>query len=83
MGKSSIYDPQRDGMVEAIKIYNNGISPIAILTFTYGGSAEIKWDIATEREKYAAGINAYTLIYDERAVEYGRTFESFIKERTK
>lgn len=81
MSDTGVYEPLKDGSVTAIKIYNNGVYPMAVLAFAFGGSVEIQWNIVEEREKYAAGINGYTLMYDERTTEYGRTFESFIKEK--
>lgn len=74
------YNPQIDGAVVAIRIYED-IFPKATLAFAFGGSVEIEWGKPSERNKYASGINAYTLYFDERAKELGRTFDSFIKEK--
>ncbi len=52
--------------VNAIRIYWDGITPMADLKFAYGEPVTIQWNDAKERAKYANGINAYTLIYDER-----------------
>lgn len=52
--------------VNAIRIYWNGIIPMAELKFAYGDNVTIQWNNDEERAKYADGINAYTLFYDER-----------------
>lgn len=62
-----VYNPMTHGAVTAIRIFNeDGYKPMAELLFAFGGSRIIRWDIAENREEYAAGINAYTLMYDER-----------------
>lgn len=63
-----MYDPTREGIVVAIRIYyaENGFTPMADLAFAFGGKITIEWDVPAEREVYEAGINAYTLYYDER-----------------
>lgn len=63
-----VYNPTMHGLVTAIRIFNeDGYKPMAELIFAFGGSRIIRWDIVENREEYAAGINAYTLMYDERA----------------
>ena len=52
--------------VNAVRIYWDGLTPMADLKFAYGEPVTIQWNDAEERAKYADGINAYTLIYDER-----------------
>lgn len=62
------YNPTEHGAVNAIKIFtaDNGHTPMATLAFAFGGTATIEWANVKQREVYAAGINAYTLMYDER-----------------
>lgn len=62
-----IYTPETHGCITAIRIFNeSGHIPTAELLFAFGGSRTIRWDIVENREEYASGITAYTLIYDER-----------------
>lgn len=71
------YNPTKHGTVVAIRIYlENGHQPMAELAFAFGGTETIHWDDIAEREKYSAGINAYTLIYDERPK---REFKDWVK----
>lgn len=80
MNREIEYDPLRDWAVAAIKIY--GMTPTrAILAFAFGGTVDVEWNIVSEREKYAKGINSYTYVFDERPAEIGRTFESFVKNK--
>ena len=44
----------------------NGYQPMAELAFAFGGKVTIRWDDVIMRNKYAPGINAYTLMFDER-----------------
>lgn len=74
------YDPTIDGAVVAIKI-SDTLPVKATLAFAFGGTVEIEWDRVDQRETYSAGINAYTVIYDERCAKYNRTFESFVREK--
>lgn len=61
------YNPTRHGSVVAIRIWlENGYQPMAELAFAFGGTRTIHWDDVSERENYISGINAYTLMYDER-----------------
>jgi hypothetical protein len=62
------YDPNTHGVVVAMRIFyaENGSTPMAELVFAFGRSKTIKWNVVEERETYLPGINAYTLIYDER-----------------
>lgn len=83
MEKMNEYTPQKNGSVVAIKIYNKGCSPMAVLAFAFGGFVEIRWDVAEERNKYKDGINAYTLYFDARPASLKRTFASFIKKKKK
>lgn len=70
------YDPRTKGTVTAIKIFLDGATPRATLAFAFGGYVTIAWNNVEEREQYMAGINAYTLIYDERPK---RQFEDWLK----
>ena len=77
----SDYDPKIYGAVVAIHIWlKDGYQPMADLTFAFGGRKTIEWDNINEREKYQRGINAYTIIYDDRTK---LPFESHIRERSK
>lgn len=80
MSKDNEYNPLKDGVVVAIRIYGTK-SPRAVLAFAFGGIADIEWDVVSERVKYEKGINAYTYVFDERPSKIGRTFESFIREK--
>lgn len=62
------YDPSTSGVVVAMRIFyaENGFTPMAELIFAFGKSKIIRWDVIEERETYLPGINAYTLVYDER-----------------
>lgn len=72
------YDPTKYGAVVAIRIYlKNGHQPEAELVFAFGGTETIHWDVPSEREKYASGINGYTLFYDERPK---REFKDWVKD---
>lgn len=62
------YNPARDGAVNAIRIFyaDGTITPMAELAFAFGDKVIIQWDLPSERDAYDSGINAYTVIYDER-----------------
>ena len=64
------YNPREYGAVVAIRIFydydNFGYTPMAELAFAFGGTEIIPWDEPAERERFSAGINGYTYIYDER-----------------
>jgi hypothetical protein len=62
------YKPETHGAITAIKIFtaDDGHTPMATLAFAFGGTATIEWADAKQREIYASGINAYTLMYDVR-----------------
>ena len=65
------YDPIIHGAVEAIRIFyseNATMDVLAELRFCFGGATIIKWTNPNEREKFAEGINGYTLFLDERVV---------------
>lgn len=63
-----IYNPMIHGVVTAIHIYlEDGYKPMAELAFAFGGTETIHWDDIKEREAYMEGINAYTIMCDDRA----------------
>lgn len=63
-----IYNPMTHGVVTAIHIYlEDGHKPMAELAFAFGGTEIIHWDSVAERDMYECGINAYTIMYDDRA----------------
>ena len=65
------YDPIIHGAVEAIRIFyseNATMDILAELRFCFGGTTIIEWTNPDEREKFAEGINGYTLFLDERVV---------------
>ena len=73
------YDPMVHGAINAMRIWNkDGYEPWAELAFAYGGSVQCEWDLISNQEKYASGINSYTIIYDERIAQFG-DFQSWIK----
>ena len=75
------YDPMTDGAIIAIRIYlQNGYQPMAELAFAFGGKVTIRWDDVIMRNKYAPGINAYTLMFDERT--RFTKFEDHVKTKT-
>ena len=62
------YNPMTHGIVTAIHIYlEDGYKPMAELAFAFGGTEIIHWNNVAEREIYAKGINAYTIMCDDRA----------------
>lgn len=62
------YKPETHGAITAIEIFmaDDGHTPMATLAFAFGGTATIEWANVEQREVYASGINAYTLMYDKR-----------------
>ena len=63
------YTPEKDGAIVAIHIYLfNGYQPMAELLPAFGGSYTIRWDCVEDRKIFLKGINAYTIIYDDRAL---------------
>jgi len=78
-GKKREYDVNKQGPITAIRITEEGSSlPQAVLVFAHGGSVTITWTNIEQREKYAEGINGYTLIYDERTNKI--PFDSLLKK---
>lgn len=62
-----VYNTDTYGCVMAIRIYLvHGHIPMAELVFPDGRYTTIEWANVSHRDKYKSGINAYTLIYDER-----------------
>lgn len=77
----SEYDPEIYGAVVAIHIWlKDGYQPMADLAFAFGGMETIEWDNIDKRAKYQRGINAYTIMYDDRTK---LPFEAHIRERSK
>lgn len=73
------YTPEKYGIVEAIRIfYGKACWPYATLAFAFGGTVTIDWANVEERNKYMPGINAYTLIIDDRAK---KNFEDYVRVR--
>ena len=63
-----IYNPMTHGAIIAVHIYlEDGYKPMAELAFAFGGTETIHWDDVKEREPYLKGINAYTIMCDDRA----------------
>lgn len=65
------YDPIIHGTVEAIRIFyseNATRDILAELRFCFSGTTIIEWTNPDEREKFADGIDGYTLFLDERVV---------------
>ena len=65
------YNPIIHGIVEAIRIFyseNATRDILAELRFCFGGTTIIEWTNPDEREKFADGIDGYTLFLDERVV---------------
>lgn len=68
---SDHYNPIIHGTVEAIRIFyseNTTRDILAELRFCFGGTTIIEWTNPDEREKFADGIDGYTLFLDERVV---------------
>ena len=66
--------------VLAIRIYLGGYTrsvPMADLYIADGVVETIEWTNKRERKAFEAGINGYTLIYDERPK---RSWEEWIRE---
>lgn len=73
------YTPEKYGIVEAIRIfYGKACWPYATLAFAFGGTVTIDWANVEERNKYMPGINAYTLIVDDRVK---KNFEDYVRVR--
>jgi hypothetical protein len=79
IGKFS-YEPSKNGVVTAIKIYyaDDNSTPMADLAFLFGGKETIQWTNVVQKEEYAKGINGYTFIFDERI---NGDFQSFVITR--
>lgn len=63
------YNPIIHGAVRAIRIFTdweNACTPMAELIFASGVKETIQWNSLAERKKYADGITAYTIFFDER-----------------
>lgn len=74
-----IYNPATHGIITAIHIYlEDGYQPMAELAFAFGGTKIIHWDNIVEREFYAEGINAYTIMFDDRAK---LPFENYVRSK--
>lgn len=74
------YDPHKQGAITAIRIFEDEkeIAPMAELAFAFGGTAIIHYNNPRERYVYEIGINAYTVIFDERTKDYN-SFNNFVK----
>jgi len=73
------YDPTKDGVITAIRIYyGKNRTSMADLAFCFGGKVTIEWTNIAHRETYQKGINGYTFIFDEREKN---NFDSFVKSR--
>lgn len=73
------YTPEKYGIVEAIRIfYGKACWPYATLAFAFGGTVTIDWANVEERNKYMHGINAYTLIIDDRVK---KNFKNYVRVR--
>ena len=66
--RRSGYNVQRDGAVLAVRIYfKEDRNPMADLILANNHKkVTIDWVNVDQRKEYEAGINGYTLIYDER-----------------
>lgn len=63
------YNPIMHGSIRAVRIFadiHNVCTPMAELAFASGVTETIQWNSAQERERYAPGITAYTIFFDER-----------------
>lgn len=79
--ESRAYEPSKDGSVTAIHLWlKDQYQPMATLAFAFGCTATIEWDNITQRDHFITGINAYTIIYDDRT-EW-RAFETWLKEKS-
>ena len=77
------YDPIIHGAVEAIRIFyseNTTKDILAELRFRFGGTTIIEWTNPDEREKFADGIDGYTLFLDERVVVDNYKAEELLDE---
>lgn len=79
------YDPIIHGTVEAIRIFyseNATRDILAELRFCFGGTTIIEWTNPDEREKFADGIDGYTLFLDERVVVDNYKAEELLSDET-
>ena len=70
-----IYNPVIHGSVRAVRLFTD-CTPMAELAFASGVTETINWSDISERTKYAPGITAYTVFFDERTEA---KFEDFVR----
>lgn len=70
------YTPDKFGAVVALRVFTVSCSPYAELAFAFGGTVTIPFDDCNIRKPYLAGINSYTVLFDERTEN--KTFADFI-----
>lgn len=79
------YNPIIHGTVEVIRIFyseNATRDILAELRFCFGGTTIIEWANPDEREKFADGIDGYTLFLDERVVVDTYKAEELLSDET-
>ena len=66
-----MYNPIIHGTVTAIRLFHdeNGYNTLAELAFAFGGTTIIEWTRPDLRNLFSAGINGYTLMFDERITD--------------
>lgn len=82
---SNHYNPIIHGTVEVIRIFyseNATRDILAELRFCFGGTTIIEWTNPDEREKFADGIDGYTLFLDERVVVDNYKAEELLSDET-
>lgn len=82
---SDHYNPIIHGTIEVIRIFyseNATRDILAELRFCFGGTTIIEWTNPDEREKFADGIDGYTLFLDERVVVDTYKAEELLSDET-
>lgn len=66
-----MYNPIIHGAVTAIRLFydKTGYNTLAELAFAFGGTTIIEWNRPDFRNLFSAGINGYTLMFDERITD--------------
>lgn len=78
------YNPIIHGTVEVIRIFyseNTTKDILAELRFCFGGTTIIEWTNPDEREKFADGIDGYTLFLDERVIVDNYKAEELLSDK--
>ena len=76
------YNPEKDGIVYAMRIFypdNKPSTHMVELALSSGGTISFQWTDEDLRKKFSPGISGYTFIFDERVGRFN--FSDFIKTK--